>query len=222
LRGIDIDVMPGEFVAVMGTSGSGKSTLLHILAGLDRPTSGEVHLRGERVDRLSEAKWAKLRRREIGFVFQFFNLIGNLSAADNVELPALLAGRPAGEARRRRTELLERLGVAGRASFIPSRLSGGEQQRVALARALINNPTVLMADEPTGNLDSRATREVLALLRECHAGGQAIVLVTHDPRVASIADRVLTMADGRIESETKLTGHPDASAALSRLIQVEV
>jgi putative ABC transport system ATP-binding protein len=222
LRGIDLDVAAGEFVAVMGASGSGKSTLLHVLAGLDRPTSGEVHLRGQRVDRLSEAKWAELRRREIGFVFQFFNLIGNLTAADNVELPALLAGCSAAQARRRRAVLLEQLGVTERARSIPSQLSGGEQQRVALARALVNEPALLLADEPTGNLDSRSTREVLALLRQCHAQGQTIVLVTHDPRVASIADRVLTMADGRIENEAVLAGRPDASAALSRLIQLEV
>ena len=222
LRGVDITIEAGEFVAIMGASGSGKSTLLHILAGLDRPTSGEVHFRGRRVDGLSEAKWAVLRRKEVGFVFQFFNLIGNLTVADNVELPALLAGASGSKAKARREELLDRLGLADKATAIPANLSGGQQQRVALARALVNEPALLLADEPTGNLDTASTREVLALLRECHKSGQTVVLVTHDPRVASIADRVLTMVDGRIETEALLTGNRDTSETLGRLIQVEV
>jgi putative ABC transport system ATP-binding protein len=188
-------------VAIMGPSGCGKSTLLHLLGGLDVPTSGEVLLAGERLDSLSEARRAVLRRKEVGYVFQFFNLIANLSVADNVELPMLLVGRSPAEAHARRDELLGRLGLAGYADRAPSELSGGEQQRVALARALANEPTVLLADEPTGNLDSAASAEVVALLGERHADGQTVVLVTHDPGVAATAGRVVRMKDGEIEGE---------------------
>ena len=222
LRGIDLEVAPGEFVAVMGPSGCGKSTLLHLLGGLDRATSGEIYLVGRRVDGLNEAKWAILRRRQIGFVFQFFNLIGNLTAADNVELPALLAGVSSREARRRRETLLAELGIEEHATAVPAQLSGGQQQRVALARALVNRPAVLLADEPTGNLDTRSTRDVLALLRQYHAAGQTIFLVTHDARVASIADRVIAMRDGRTADETRLGTKSDPTAALSQLIHLEV
>jgi putative ABC transport system ATP-binding protein len=203
LRGVDFRVAQGEFVAIMGPSGCGKSTLLHLLGGLDVPTNGSVFLAGIRFDDLSEARRAVLRRRHIGYVFQFFNLITNLSVADNVELPLLLAGHSPHEARERREALLGRLGVGEHAGKSPSALSGGQQQRVALARALANEPTVLLADEPTGNLDSQATTEVLELLRECHDGGQTIVLVTHDPRVGQAADRLLTMEDGGIRDENR-------------------
>src|SRR3954453_2208514 len=162
LRGVDAAIEEGEFVAVTGPSGCGKSTLLNLLGGLDRPTAGEITLAGRRVDGFSEAKWAHVRRREIGFVFQFFNLIGNLSVADNVELPGLLAGLNAREARQRREELLTSLGIAEHAGQSPTRLSGGQQQRVAIARALVNHPKVLLADEPTGNLDSTSARDVMA------------------------------------------------------------
>src|SRR5215212_12059594 len=158
---VDLAVEPGEFVSIMGPSGCGKSTLLHMLGGLDQPTAGQVCLHGERVDGLSEKAWALLRRRQIGFVFQFFNLIGNLTVADNVELPALLAGQPARQARARREELLADLGIEDVAHQVPGRISGGQQQRVALARALVNGPAVLLADEPTGNLDSASAREVM-------------------------------------------------------------
>ena len=201
LAGVDVAIAPGELVAIMGPSGCGKSTLLHLLGGLDVPTSGAVYLGGERFDTLSEGRRAVLRRREIGYVFQFFNLIANLSVADNVELPLLLVGRTPAEARARREELLERLGLRDYATRAPAELSGGEQQRVALARALANEPTVLLADEPTGNLDSVASAEVVDLLRECHAAGQTIVLVTHDPHVGAAAGRLLRMADGRIVAE---------------------
>jgi putative ABC transport system ATP-binding protein len=221
LRGIDVTVAPGEFVAVMGPSGGGKSTLLHLLGGLDRPTAGEIWLEGQRVDGLSETRWALLRRRRIGFVFQFFNLIGNLTIADNVELPALLAGLSATEARRRRETLLDELGIAAVATKVPAQLSGGQQQRVALARALVNRPTLLLADEPTGNLDSQSTRDVLALLRSYHDRGQTIFLVTHDARVASVADRVVTMRDGRLLDETRLSGE-SAPRPLAELINLEV
>lgn len=203
LRGVDFAVEQGEMVAIMGPSGCGKSTLLHLLGGLDVPTTGQVLLAGRRIDTLSEARRAVLRRRQVGYVFQFFNLIANLSVADNVELPMLLAGRRPDDARRRRAELLDRLGVGEVADRPPSDLSGGQQQRVALARALANDPAVLLADEPTGNLDSAATGEVLALLAEHHGGGQTIVLVTHDPRVGEAADRLVTMRDGLIRDDAR-------------------
>jgi putative ABC transport system ATP-binding protein len=194
-----MSIAPGELIAITGPSGCGKSTLLHLLGGLDVPTQGEVTLAGERLDLLSEAKRAVLRRRHVGYVFQFFNLVANLSVADNVELPMLLANRAPGDARIRREELLTRLGLsAADARRAPAELSGGQQQRVALARALANEPSVLLADEPTGNLDSDATGEVMALLAECNAAGQTIVLVTHDARVSGAARRVVRMEDGRI------------------------
>ena len=203
LRGVDFAVEQGEMVAIMGPSGCGKSTLLHLLGGLDVPTTGQVLLAGRRIDTLSEARRAVMRRSQVGYVFQFFNLIANLSVADNVELPMLLAGRRPDDARRRRERLLERLGVGEFAARPPSDLSGGQQQRVALARALANDPAVLLADEPTGNLDSAATDEVLGLLAEHHAGGQTIVLVTHDPRVGEDTDRLVTMRDGLIRDDTR-------------------
>ncbi|GII75179.1 ABC transporter ATP-binding protein [Sphaerisporangium rufum] len=198
VRGVDLRVEPGEFVAVMGPSGSGKSTLVHMLGGLDTRTSGEIWVEGRRVDTLNESAWAVLRRQQIGFVFQFFNLVDNMTVADNVELPALLAGTTPRHARERREYLLGELGLADKADSAPAQLSGGEQQRVALARALANQPRVLLADEPTGNLDSRNTRDVLRLLGEVHRQGQTIVLVTHDGRVAGLADRVVTLLDGQI------------------------
>ena len=208
VRGVDIDLGIGEFVAVMGPSGSGKSTLLHVLAGLEPATSGEIWLRGERVDGLSTAGWAILRRRHIGFVFQFFNLLSNMTVADNVELPALLAGASARQARNRREELLAELGLTDKATAAPARLSGGEQQRVALARALANEPSLLLADEPTGNLDSSNTRDVLRLLRRTHDSGQAILMVTHDARVASLADRVINLFDGMVADDAKIVPIP--------------
>ncbi|MEV4753380.1 ABC transporter ATP-binding protein [Streptosporangium amethystogenes subsp. fukuiense] len=198
VRGVDLRVEAGEFVAVMGPSGSGKSTLIHMIGGLEARTSGEIWLDGQRTDMLKESAWALLRRKKIGFVFQFFNLVANMTVADNVELPALLAGVSAKEARRRREHLLGELGLTARADAAPAQLAGGEQQRVALARALANKPSLLLADEPTGNLDSRNTRDVLRLLGEVHREGQAIVLVTHDARVASLADRVVSLLDGQI------------------------
>jgi putative ABC transport system ATP-binding protein len=221
LRDVDLAVGHGEFVAVTGPSGCGKSTLLNLLGGLDRPTAGEVLLLGERTDNASEARRARLRRTEIGFVFQFFNLIGNLTVADNVELPALLAGVPAREARRRGGELLERLGLEQAALRVPGALSGGQQQRVAIARALVNRPSLLLADEPTGNLDSAAARDVVSVLRERHREGQTIVLVTHDLRVASAADRVVTMRDGAIAGETEMGDTRHGREALSRVAALE-
>ena len=218
---VALGVEAGEFVAVIGPSGCGKSTLLHLLGGLDRPTAGEVWLAGRRVDRLSETAWAVLRRRQVGFVFQIFNLVANLSVADNIELPALLAGVRPRPARARREELLADLGLTDAADEAPMRLSGGQQQRVALARALVNRPAILLADEPTGSLDSEATRDVLDLLRAYHGAGQTMLIVTHDPRVAAAADRVVTMRDGRLVDEAILTGESRATDVVAGLLQFE-
>jgi putative ABC transport system ATP-binding protein len=204
VRGVDLQVEPGEFVAIMGPSGSGKSTLIHMLGGLDTRTSGEIWLDGKRVDTLSESAWAMLRREKIGFVFQFFNLVANMTVGDNVELPALLAGASPKVARRRRESLLAALNLTDRADAAPAQLSGGEQQRVALARALANEPSLLLADEPTGNLDSRNTRDVLRLLGDVHKEGQTIVMVTHDARVASLADRLVSLFDGEIVDDGRI------------------
>ena len=204
VRGVDLTLEHGEFVALMGPSGSGKSTLLNLLAGLDRPTAGEVWLDGQRIDRMSEAALAKIRRRKIGVVFQFFNLLPTLSAAENVVLPMLLVGRGRGDARRAAVPLLDGLGLAGRQDAAPKQLSGGQQQRVALARALANSPDLLVGDEPTGNLDSVAAKEVLGLLRETHQAGQTLLLATHDARVAAAADRVITLRDGQVSGEKVL------------------
>lgn len=206
VRGVDLTVERGEFVAVTGPSGAGKSTLLHLLGGLDRPDSGSLRLDGRQVDGYREARWAELRRNHIGIVFQFFNLVSNLSVADNVELPALLAGRSPRQARAARGELLDELGLTGKENSTPGELSGGEQQRVALARALVNTPSLLLADEPAGSLDSKGTREVLRLLARFHGRGQTIVLVTHDARMASAADRVISFFDGRVVDDAHLGG----------------
>jgi putative ABC transport system ATP-binding protein len=204
LRGVDLAIARGEFVAIMGPSGCGKSTLLNLLAGLDRPTAGQVWLDGERIDELNETELARLRRRRIGVVFQFFNLMPTLSAVENVELPLLLVGRRRKDARRSANELLSELGIRDKHSAAPVQLSGGQQQRVALARALANTPDIVLGDEPTGNLDSAAAREVLGLLRDARDRGQTVLLVTHDARVAAAADRVITLRDGLVSDETEL------------------
>jgi putative ABC transport system ATP-binding protein len=204
LRGVDLAVRRGEFVAIMGPSGCGKSTLLNLLAGLDRPSAGEVRLDGERIDQLSEAELARLRRRRIGFVFQFFNLVPTLSVVENVELPLLLVGRRRRDARSSAIELLGDLGIGDKHGTAPARLSGGQQQRVALARALANAPDIVLGDEPTGNLDSAAARDVLGLLRAARDRGQTLLLVTHDARVAAAADRVVNLRDGLVADETEL------------------
>jgi putative ABC transport system ATP-binding protein len=204
LRSIDLAVERGAFVAIMGPSGCGKSTLLNVLAGLDRPTAGEVWLDGERIDELSEADLARLRRRKVGFVFQSFNLIPTLSAGENVELPLRLAGRRRRDARRTAVRLMADLGIENRRNTAPAVLSGGEQQRVALARALANAPDIVFADEPTGNLDSVAAKDVLGLLRSVRVRGQTLLVVTHDARVAAAADRVITLRDGHVIDETAL------------------
>jgi ABC-type lipoprotein export system ATPase subunit len=204
--GIDLDVAPGETVAVMGPSGCGKSTLLHLMGGLDRPSGGEVWMAGRRIDAIGEKALARMRRTAVGFVFQAFHLMDELTAVENVELPALLAGRSPRAARRRAVDLLERVGLADRARFLPSALSGGQRQRVAIARALANEPLVVLADEPTGNLDSAATLDVLRLFESLHEAGQTLVIVTHDERIAATADRLISMRDGAFVDETRLTG----------------
>ncbi|MBO0788710.1 MAG: ABC transporter ATP-binding protein, partial [Actinobacteria bacterium] len=204
--GVDLEVAAGETLAVMGPSGCGKSTLLHLLGGLDRPTGGELWLAGRRIDRMGERALARLRRETAGFVFQAFHLMDELTAAENVELPALLAGRSPRSARRQAMVLLERTGLADRAGFLPSALSGGQRQRVAVARALVNEPLVVLADEPTGNLDSAATLDVLRLFEDLHSAGQTLVIVTHDSRIAATADRLISMRDGAFVDETRLTG----------------
>jgi ABC-type lipoprotein export system ATPase subunit len=217
--GVDLDVAPGEIVAVMGPSGCGKSTLLHLLGGLDRPSGGELSLAGQRIDRLGEKALARMRRTAVGFVFQAFHLMEECTAAENVELPELLAGRSPRAARRRAEHLLERVGLADRASFLPSALSGGQRQRVAIARALSNEPLVVLADEPTGNLDSAATLDVLRLFDSLHEAGQTLVIVTHDTRIAATADRMISMRDGAFVDETRLTG--GTSGQLGALVELE-
>jgi ABC-type lipoprotein export system ATPase subunit len=204
--GVDLDIGAGETVAVMGPSGCGKSTLLHLLGGLDRPSGGEVSLNGRRIDDIGEKALARMRRTDVGFVFQAFHLMEELTAVENVELSALLAGSSPRAARRRAEELLEQVGLTDRARFLPSALSGGQRQRVAIARALSNEPLVVLADEPTGNLDSAATLDVLRLFERLHESGQTLVVVTHDARIAATADRMISMRDGAFVDETRLTG----------------
>jgi putative ABC transport system ATP-binding protein len=199
LRGVDADVAAGEFIAITGPSGSGKSTLMHILGCLDSPSSGSYRLDGEDVGTLSGKRLAQVRNRKVGFVFQTFNLMPRLTVEENVALPLKYRGGvPRGERRARALKLLERLGLSDRIGHRPDELSGGERQRVAIARALVGEPAILMADEPTGNLDSKAGNEVLKTFAELHAAGHTIVLVTHDPGVAARAQRVIQMSDGRV------------------------
>jgi putative ABC transport system ATP-binding protein len=197
LRGVSVDVVAGGLTAVMGPSGSGKSTLMHILAGLDRPTAGDVYIAGTAIGELSDTQLTKLRRTHIGFIFQFFNLLPMLTAKENIVLPLSIAGVKPDPAWI--DELTKKVGLADRLSHRPAELSGGQQQRVAIARALVSKPTVMFADEPTGNLDSRTSSEILALLRESVSSyGQTTVMVTHDAHAAAIADRILFLADGLI------------------------
>jgi len=216
LRGVSLAVQPGELVAVMGPSGSGKSTLMHLLAALDTPTSGTVTIAGQDVGSLSDGDVTKLRRRNIGFVFQFFNLLPMLTAEENIKLPLSIAGeKPDHEFFER---LLDRVGLDDRRHHRPSELSGGQQQRVAIARALVSQPTVVFADEPTGNLDSKTGGEILELLRSsAEELGQTMVMVTHDAQAATIADRVLFLADGRIVEELPRSPAPEILAAMARV-----
>jgi putative ABC transport system ATP-binding protein len=202
---VDLEVPAGQALAIMGPSGCGKSTLLHLLGGLQRPTDGEIWLAGHRIDAMSERALARLRRDHVGFVFQSFHLMDELTAVENVELAVLLAGQSPRRARRRALHLLDRVGLADRAKHLPSALSGGQRQRVAIARALSNEPRVILADEPTGNLDSAATLEVLRLFEELRFAGQTLVMVTHDARIAAVADRVISMRDGSFADDSRLT-----------------
>jgi putative ABC transport system ATP-binding protein len=222
LRGVTMAVKAGEFVALMGPSGSGKSTLLQLLGGLDQPTSGSVVFEGADISHLSDAQATKLRRERTGFVFQAFNLIPLLSVRENIELPFTIAGGSK-DARDRVRQVIELVELGGKEGHRPDQLSAGEQQRVAVARALVTRPSVLLADEPTGNLDYTTSGELLdALWRSCEHGGQTIVLVTHDARAAAYADRVLVIGDGRIEEEIELGRRADHSAAalIARLAKV--
>jgi putative ABC transport system ATP-binding protein len=205
LRGVDLDVDPGAFVAVMGPSGCGKSTLLNLVAGLDTPTDGEIKIAGEPLAGLSEDDLARMRRRHIGIVFQFFNLLEGMSVRENVALPAVVAGRSRAQADSRAMDLLDLLGIADKASNSPGVLSGGQRQRLSIARALANEPTLLLADEPTGSLDSAGGMEILELFRRLHAGGQTIVMVTHDDDVAGAADSIVRMKDGRIDDGAEVS-----------------
>jgi putative ABC transport system ATP-binding protein len=209
VRAVDdvaLSVAQGESVAIVGPSGCGKSTLLYLLGGLERATSGTIELAGQRIEAMPEAKLARLRRHGLGFVFQAFHLVDELTALENIELPALLAGASPRNARERARELLQQVDLENRAEHLPSALSGGQRQRVAIARALANSPLVVLADEPTGNLDSAGTTEVLRLFDRLRTGGQTLITVTHDSRVAATADRLISMRDGRFVDETRLTG----------------
>jgi putative ABC transport system ATP-binding protein len=202
---VTLHIHRGEFVALMGPSGSGKSTLLHVIGCLEQPTSGTVWIDGEPVQHLEEARLAAIRRRSIGFVFQSFHLVPRMSAARNVELPLVLAGVEPSERRRRVRNALATVGLTGRAHHRPDQLSGGECQRVAIARSMILEPHILLADEPTGNLDTRTGEEIVALLESMHRAGLTIVLVTHDPRIGAHAERLLSLVDGRLSEDVAAT-----------------
>jgi putative ABC transport system ATP-binding protein len=208
LRGVDLDVSPGEFVALTGPSGCGKSTLLNLAAGLELADEGTIFVAGEEVTGQSEDELARMRRRHIGIVFQFFNLLEGVTVLENVALAAIIAGRKRRAAETRARDLLDLLGLGDKAGAVPGVLSGGQRQRLAIARALANEPTLVLADEPTGALDSDGGQEVIELLRRLHTGGQTILLVTHDNAVAGAAERIVRMLDGRISAGTAADGQP--------------
>jgi putative ABC transport system ATP-binding protein len=201
LRGVTLTIRRNEYVAIMGPSGSGKSTMMNILGCLDTPDAGEYWLNGEEVSQLNDDALARVRNREIGFVFQTFNLLPRASALHNVELPLIYAGLASGERRTRAEEALTRVGLAERMHHRPNELSGGQRQRVAIARALVNRPSILLADEPTGNLDSTTSEEIMAVFEELHTEGQTVVMVTHEPDIAAHAERIITLRDGKVESD---------------------
>jgi putative ABC transport system ATP-binding protein len=215
LRGVSLSIEAGEFVAIMGASGSGKSTLMNILGCLDTPTSGEYRLDGKAVSRLGSDALAGIRNGTLGFVFQSFNLLSRTDALENVELPLLYADVPAGERRARAREALERVGLGERLHHHPNQMSGGQQQRVAIARALVSRPKVILADEPTGNLDSETSIEVMTLFQDLFSTGITILLVTHEPDIANFAGRIVSMKDGRVRSDQRRQPE-DARAALAR------
>jgi putative ABC transport system ATP-binding protein len=201
LRGVSLTIRRNEYVAIMGPSGSGKSTMMNILGCLDTPDAGEYWLNGEEVSKLGDDALARVRNREIGFVFQTFNLLPRASALHNVELPLIYAGLSAGERRERAEQALVRVGLGERMHHRPNELSGGQRQRVAIARALVNRPSILLADEPTGNLDSTTSEEIMAVFEELHAQGQTVVMVTHEPDIAAYAERIITLRDGKVASD---------------------
>jgi putative ABC transport system ATP-binding protein len=217
LRGVSLSVAPGEFTAVMGASGSGKSTLMNIVGCLDRPTSGRYLLGGDEVSRLSSDALAEIRNRTIGFVFQNFNLLSRTTALENVELPLLYAGLRTAERHARAAEALARVGLAERLDHRPNQMSGGQQQRVAIARAIVQRPRLILADEPTGNLDSRTSVEVMALFQELGRTGITILLVTHEPDIAEYASRVVVMRDGRVISDERRSPREARAGALARV-----
>lgn len=221
LNAVNLAVEEGEFLAIMGPSGSGKSTLLYLLGGLDRPTSGKVRLKDADMSAMTDDDLSRLRRQSLGFVFQFFNLIPVLSAHENVAIPLILDGVPRPDALKRAHDALSRVGLADRGEHRPSELSGGQQQRVALARALVAQPSVVLADEPTGNLDSRSSDEVIQMLRQTvDKWGQTLILVTHDPRVAAYADRIVFLKDGKIVDDNRLKGKGNADQIREQLSKV--
>ncbi len=201
LRGVSLSIRRNEYLAIMGPSGSGKSTLMNVLGCLDTPTAGEYWLNGQEVSGLTDDELARVRNREIGFVFQTFNLLPRATALHNVELPLVYAGVRANERRERAAAALERVGLADRRQHRPNELSGGQRQRVAIARALVNAPSILLADEPTGNLDSVTSEEIMGVFGELHAAGQTVLMVTHEPDIAAHAERVVVLRDGRVESD---------------------
>jgi putative ABC transport system ATP-binding protein len=216
LRGVDLEIPPGQFTAVMGPSGSGKSTLMHILAGLDRPTTGSVSIDGQEITAMGDQELTLLRRRHIGFIFQFFNLLPMLTAEENIVLPLRIAGRDAETGWV--DEVISKVGLSDRRTHRPAQLSGGQQQRVAIARGLVSKPTVMFADEPTGNLDSTTSEEILVLLREAvESYGQTTVMVTHDVRASAMADRILFLADGLIVRDQGRASEQDVLTAMAEV-----
>jgi putative ABC transport system ATP-binding protein len=216
LRGLDLTMTAGEFIAIMGPSGCGKSTLLNLVAGLDTPTEGEIVVSGESLTGKDENALARMRRRHIGIVFQFFNLLEGMSVLENVTLPAIITGAPRKQAETRARDLLDLLGLGDKARNAPGVLSGGQRQRLAIARALANQPTLVLADEPTGALDSEGGLEVLELFRRLHSSGQAILLVTHDQQVADSASRIVHMRDGRVDEEPSDEPGPVTAGSLNQ------